>query len=195
MNILVIIRGIVGFTLVFFIPGHTLILAMWPKKKREVYEDILKILREKDISSVTLVGRSDNLESLGPILDENKIRYKTYTRDAGKENEDDALIIESENLVLMDSMDLNINPKDKFIIDLGNNLEAGERVVKIKDTIDGIERFALSVGLSIAIVPLLGLLLDKTGIGITFGSIMGSIILVSAVLFGVYFKRRSKDGL
>ncbi|MEE8358544.1 MAG: DUF1616 domain-containing protein [Candidatus Hydrothermarchaeales archaeon] len=195
MNILVIIRGIVGFTLVFFIPGHALTLAMWSKKKREVYEDILKILREKDISSVTLVGKSDNLESLEPLLDENKIRYKTYTRDAGKENEDDALIIESENLILMDSMDLNINPKDKFIIDLGNNLEAGGRVVKVEDTLDGLERFALSIGLSIAIAPLLGLLLDKTGIGITFGSIMGSIILVSAVLFGVYFKRRSKDGL
>lgn len=190
MNILVIIRAIVGFTLVFFIPGHALILAMWPKKKREVYEDILKILREKDISSVTLVGRSDNLESLGPILDENKIRYKTYTRDAEKENEDDALIIESENLILMDSLDLNIDPKNKFIIDLGNNLEAGEQVVKIEDTIDGIERFALSVGLSIAIVPLLGLLLDKLGLGIRLGTILVSIILVSTIFFVVYIKRR-----
>ncbi len=190
MNILVIIRAIEGFTLVFFIPGHALILAMWPKKKREVYEDILKILREKDISSVALVGRSDNLESLGPILDENKIRYKTYTRDAEKENEDDALIIESENLILMDSLDLNIDPKDKFIIDLGNNLEAGGRVVKIEDTIDGIERFALSVGLSIAIVPLLGLLLDKLGLGIRLGTILVSIILVSTIFFGVYIWRR-----
>ena len=190
MNILAIIRAIVGFTLVFFIPGHALIIAMWPKKKREVYEDILKILREKDILSVTLVGRSDNLESLGPILDENKIRYNTYTRDAGKENEDDALIIESENLILMDNLDLNINPKDKFIIDLGNNLEAGERVVKIEDTIDGIERFALSVGLSIAIVPLLGLLLDKLGLGITLGTILASIILVSTIFFVVYIQRR-----
>ncbi len=190
MNILTIIRGIVGFALVFFIPGYALTLAMWSKKKREVYEDILKILREKDISNVTLVGRSDNLESMGHILDENKIRYKTYTRDAGKENDDDTLIIESENLVLMDNMDLNINPKDKFIIDLGNNLEAGERVVKIEDTLDGIERFALSVGLSIAIVPLLGLLLDKLGLGITLGTILASIILVSTILFGVYIRRR-----
>jgi len=190
MNILAIIRAIVGFTLVFFIPGHTLTLAMWSKKKSEIYEDILKILREKDISSVTLIGRSDNLESMEPILDENKIKYITYTRDAGKENDDDTAIIESKNLILMDSLDLNINPKDKFIIDLGNNLEAGEQVVKIEDTIDGIERFALSVGLSIAIVPLLGLLLDKLGLGITLGNILTSIILVSTILFGIYIKRR-----
>lgn len=41
--------------------------------------------------------------------------------------------------------------------------------------IDWIERIALSVGLSIAVVPLLGLLLNFTPLGIRFGPIVGTI--------------------
>ncbi|MFQ5975633.1 MAG: DUF1616 domain-containing protein [Candidatus Hydrothermarchaeales archaeon] len=195
MSILEIIRAILGFALVFFIPGYALTLALWPKTKREVYEEILKILKGKGISNVTIAGRSDNLEDLGSFLDDNKIEYQGYDRDTGEGDEAFALIKDSENLILMDSLNIDIDQKDKFIIDLANTLEDGEKIVRIEDTIDGIERLALSFGLSIALVPLLGLLLDKLGFGIRLGSILVSLMFVILIFFGIYFYRRRSGGV
>lgn len=48
-----------------------------------------------------------------------------------------------------------------------------------KDDLDGIERTALSFGLSIAVVPLLGLGLNFTPWGIRFGPILATLILFS----------------
>ncbi len=56
--------------------------------------------------------------------------------------------------------------------------------------IDWIERIALSFGLSIAVVPLLGLLLNFTPFGIRLVPIVGSILLFSAGLGVVAYVRR-----
>ena len=61
-----------------------------------------------------------------------------------------------------------------------------------EDTIDSVERIALSFGLSIAIVPLIGLVLDKTSYGIRLSSMLASLILVVMLFFGIYFYRRKK---
>lgn len=47
---------------------------------------------------------------------------------------------------------------------------------------DAIERFALSVGLSLALVPLVGLMLDYTAWGITLTPIVTSLIALTAGL-------------
>lgn len=51
-----------------------------------------------------------------------------------------------------------------------------------KTSIDGIERFALSVGLSIAIVPLIGLVLNYTPFGIRLNPIVISLVLFTLIM-------------
>jgi len=59
-----------------------------------------------------------------------------------------------------------------------------------KPEIDWIERVALSFGLSIAVVPLLGLLLNFTPFGIRFGPIVGTItIFTVGVGYAAYWRR------
>lgn len=59
-----------------------------------------------------------------------------------------------------------------------------------KDDLDGIERTALSFGLSIAVVPLLGLGLNFTPWGIRFGPIIASLILFTLSLLIIANFRR-----
>ncbi len=59
-----------------------------------------------------------------------------------------------------------------------------------KDDLDGIERAALSFGLSIAVVPLLGLGLNFTPWGIRFGPILSTLILFSLSLLMIAHVRR-----
>ncbi|MCZ7399995.1 MAG: DUF1616 domain-containing protein [Candidatus Methanoperedens sp.] len=59
-----------------------------------------------------------------------------------------------------------------------------------KNDLDGIERIALSFGLSIAIVPLLGLGLNFTPWGIRFGPILATLILFSLCLLIIAHSRR-----
>ncbi len=56
--------------------------------------------------------------------------------------------------------------------------------------LDGIERLALSVGLSLALVPLVGLLLNYTPWGIRLDPIMISLTILTAGLALVAFARR-----
>ena len=51
-----------------------------------------------------------------------------------------------------------------------------------KKSIDGIERFALSVGLSIAVVPLIGLLLNYTPFGIRLNPIVISLVIFTVLM-------------
>ncbi len=51
-----------------------------------------------------------------------------------------------------------------------------------KTSIDGIERFALSVGLSIAVVPLIGLVLNYTPFGIRLNPIVISLVLFTLIM-------------
>jgi uncharacterized membrane protein len=56
--------------------------------------------------------------------------------------------------------------------------------------LDGIERFALSVGLSLALVPLIGLLLNYTPWGIRLDPIVISLTILTVALTGVALERR-----
>jgi len=58
--------------------------------------------------------------------------------------------------------------------------------------LDGIERLALSVGLSLAMVPLVGLLLNYTPWGIRLDPIMASLTILTIGLALVAFARRFK---
>jgi len=61
-----------------------------------------------------------------------------------------------------------------------------------KQSIDGIERFALSVGLSIAVVPLIGLLLNYTPFGIRLNPIVISLVLFTVIMMAVTVFRRAR---
>lgn len=178
MEALGVLRFFFGLALVLFIPGFALTLALWPKTKKEVYGEIADALKKNSSASACVVGGEENVEELLLFLKENSIPVCS-------EKDAEALIL-AENL----EGDIKI-PANKMVIDIANNsIEA----VKIEDTIDSIERTALSFGLSIAIVPLIGLILDKTPYGIRLSSILTSLIFVIVLFFGIYSYRR-KNGL
>jgi uncharacterized membrane protein len=56
--------------------------------------------------------------------------------------------------------------------------------------LDSIERFALSVGLSLALVPLVGLLLNYTPWGIRLTPIVISLVILTVGLAVIAFARR-----
>ncbi len=61
-----------------------------------------------------------------------------------------------------------------------------------KKSIDGIERFALSVGLSIAVVPLIGLVLNYTPFGIRLDPIVVSLTLFTIAMMIITLYRRAR---
>ena len=61
-----------------------------------------------------------------------------------------------------------------------------------KKSIDGIERFALSVGLSIAVVPLIGLVLNYTPFGIRLNPIVISLVLFTLIMMIITLYRRAR---
>ena len=61
-----------------------------------------------------------------------------------------------------------------------------------KKSIDGIERFALSVGLSIAVVPLIGLFLNYTPFGIRLNPIVISLVLFTVIMMVITLIRRAR---
>ncbi|MEE9151246.1 MAG: DUF1616 domain-containing protein, partial [Thermoplasmata archaeon] len=61
-----------------------------------------------------------------------------------------------------------------------------------KSELDGLERVALSLGLSIAIVALAGLGLNYTPWGITLSSVVICVYLLILIFVGVTWLRRSK---
>lgn len=61
-----------------------------------------------------------------------------------------------------------------------------------KKGIDGIERFALSVGLSIAVVPLIGLILNYTPFGIRLDPIVISLTIFTIAMMIITLFRRAK---
>ena len=60
-----------------------------------------------------------------------------------------------------------------------------------KDDLDGIERFALSVGLSIAVVPLMGFALNFTPLGIRLVPALVSISVFTLLMIMVAVFRRN----
>ena len=61
-----------------------------------------------------------------------------------------------------------------------------------KKSIDGIERFALSVGLSIAVVPLIDLVLNYTPFGIRLNPIVISLVLFTLIMMIITLYRRAR---
>jgi len=61
-----------------------------------------------------------------------------------------------------------------------------------KDDLDGIERTALSFGLSIAVVPLIGLALNYTPWGIRLVPVLSSLIVFIIIMSGLALYRRKK---
>lgn len=61
-----------------------------------------------------------------------------------------------------------------------------------KKSIDGVERFALSVGLSIAVVPIIGLVLNYTPFGIRLDPVVISVCVFSFAMMIVALYRRTK---
>ena len=61
-----------------------------------------------------------------------------------------------------------------------------------KKSIDGIERFALSVGLSIAVIPLIGLGLNYTPFGIRLNPIVISLVLFTLIMMIITLYRRAR---
>jgi len=60
-----------------------------------------------------------------------------------------------------------------------------------KKSIDGIERFALSVGLSIAVVPLIGLVLNYTPFGIRLDPIVSALVIFILLMMILTVYRRA----
>lgn len=60
-----------------------------------------------------------------------------------------------------------------------------------KKSIDGIERFALSVGLSIAVVPLIGLVLNYTPFGIRLDPIVTALVIFILAMMIITLYRRA----
>lgn len=61
-----------------------------------------------------------------------------------------------------------------------------------KTSIDGIERFALSVGLSIAVVPLIVLVLNYTPFGIRLDPIVISLVIYTVIMMIITLYRRAR---
>jgi uncharacterized membrane protein len=171
--VLEIIRIVFGFVFVLVLPGLGLTFALWPKTKKMVYKEILDIIHEKKKLDVAIVGRSEDIEEIREFLTEKSVEIK---------DDSDVLVLVGE----LDSQNKEVDIKGKTVIDLGNNVDSA---INVDDTLDTIERIALSIGLSVAIVPLVGLVLNYSPFGIGFWSIFISMSLLIVLFFGVYYKR------
>lgn len=184
MEALEVLRAVLGLALVLFLPGFTLTMALWPRSKKEVAMEVVRELKQRDVREASIIGDEEEAEELILLLKENAISVEVNPQ-GGKQKKACVLVgnLEEQNLAI---------PEAELLIDLGNNSKEG---IKVEDTIDGIERAALSFGLSVALVPLLGIILDKTPYGIRLGSILASLVFVIAVFFAFYYYRRKSFGM
>lgn len=171
--VLEIVRAVFGFAFVMFLPGLALTSALWPKTKKMVYTEVLNVIKGKGASELSILGKEEDIEDLAEFLGDHSIKLS---------NDSQVVVLARE----LEGQEQEIDTENKTIIDLGSNIEDA---IKVEDTIDGIERLALSVGLSIAIVPLVGLILNYTPFGIRIESIFVSLSLIIILLFAVYYQR------
>jgi len=171
--VLEIVRIVFGFAFVMLLPGLALTSALWPKTKKIVYGEVLNILNERGVSESAIAGRPEDVEEIAEFLSEHSIKLNDNSQ---------VMILAGE----LEDHEQEIDREGKTIIELGNNVEGA---IKVEDTIDGVERLTLSVGLSIAIVPLIGLILNYTPFGIRFESVFASLSLIIILLFAVYYLR------
>lgn len=177
MEALEVLRAVLGLAVVLFLPGFALTLALWPRSKKEVAMKVAEELRKRGIEEASIIGNEEEAEDLIPFLRENAINVDV---NPGKPKRACVLLgnLEEQGIPM---------PEAELIVDLGSN---SAEAVKVEDTIDGIERVALSFGLSVALVPLLGIILDKTPYGIRLGSVLASLVFVIFLFLAVYYYRR-----
>lgn len=189
MEPLAVLWALLGFILVLFIPGFALTLALWPRTKGEVYREVLGILRDAKAGEVLVVG-SEEAGELARLLTGGGIKAEAF--DAEKADKD--LLQGAKALVLMEDLKggLEIEPRGRLVLDLRENIPGAR---KVEDTVDGVERLALSFGLSVAIVPILGILLDRTPFGIRLWSVAGSLLVLTSLFLVYAHKRRDAYGL
>jgi hypothetical protein len=189
MDIVYILRIIIGLPLVLFIPGFALTLALWPRFKKEVNEEVIRVLGEKT-EKVYFLGNAEEYEDL---IEDLKKKFKVGVYDTSFEGEKEVSKEEIENaeaVVVAENLgEQGIRLASKTIVDLTGSIP---NAIAVEDTIDGIERLALSLGLSISIVPLLGLILNYTPFGIRLSSISVSLFILIVSLLGVYWYRRRR---
>lgn len=178
MEPLEVLRAVMGLALVLFIPGFTLTLALWPMSKREVAQRVVDELKRRGITKAAIIGNEKEVEDLIDVLQEN-LEVDVNPSRVGR-----ACILVGD----LEEGGIPI-PEAEVIVDLGSNVEDAN-AVKVEDTIDGIERIALSFGLSIAMVPLLGIIIDKTPYGITAESVLAAILTVIIIFTAIYYRRR-----
>ena len=171
--VLEIARIVFGFAFVLLLPGLALTSALWPKTKKMVYTEVLNALIEKGANESMLVGKPEDVEDIAEFLGEHSIKTNKNSQ---------VMVLVGE----LEDQEQEIDIEGRTVIDLGNNVKDA---IKIDDTIDGIERVALSIGLSVAIVPLVGLILNYTPFGIRFESVFVSLSLIIILLFAVYYLR------
>lgn len=188
MEPLAVLLALLGFILVLLIPGFALTLALWPRTKGEVYREVLGILREAKAGEADIVGDPEEAGELARLLVDGGIRAEVLDAEKVK------ILQGTKTLVLMEDLKgrLEIEPRGRLILDLRENIPGARRV---EDTIDGVERLALSVGLSVAIVPFLGILLDRTPFGIQLWSVAGSLLVLTSFFLVYARKRRAAYGL
>lgn len=167
------LRIVLGLIFVMILPGLAFTSALWPKTKKMVYTEVLNILTERNIGESAVVGRQEDVDEISEFLRQCLIKLNDSS---------EAMILTGD----LQGEEKKIEAEGRTIIDLGGNIEDA---IKVDDTIDGIERLILSVGLSIAIVPLVGLILNFTSFGIRFGSVFVSLSLIIILLFAVYYLR------
>jgi hypothetical protein len=176
MEALEVLRAVLGLGLVLFLPGFVLTLALWPMSKREVAHRVVEELKKRNIHRASILGSERDVEELIDILREH-LEVEVNPEKTGR-----ACILTGD----LEGEDITV-PEAEVIIDLGDN---ASEAVKVEDTIDGVERIALSFGLSVALVPILGIILDKTPYGIHTGSVLSAILLVIFIFTAVYYHRR-----
>lgn len=185
MEPLAVLLALLGFILVLFTPGFALTLALWPRTKGEVYREALGILGDAKAGEVLVVGGSEEAGELARLLKEGDIKAEALDAEKGDKDR----LQGAKALVLVGDLKgglLEIEPRGRLVLDLRENVPGAR---KVDDTIDGVERLALSFGLSVAIVPFLGILLDRTPFGIRLWSVAGSLLVLTS-LFLVYARRR-----
>lgn len=186
MEPLEVVRAVLGLVLVLFIPGFALTLALWPTSKREVAARVVEELKKRNVQRVAVLGGEKDVEGIIDVLQEN-LEVETVPgaeKEPGLNEPPEACVLAGD----LEESGTEV-PEAEVIIDLGSNIP---EAVKVEDTIDGVERVALSFGLSVAIVPLLGIILDKTPYGIRTGSILAALLAVVAMFIAVYIWRRLK---
>ncbi len=82
-----------------------------------------------------------------------------------------------------------------FLILLFPGYALVESLFPRKNDLDGTERIALAIGLSLALIPILGLILNFSPWGIQFGSILfaSSLWILAFSLLGIYRRRISNE--